>query len=262
MELSQSKLTKSLLMASAIAGAGVLAGQPKVHADVAVKATQEPHQVQVNNVQYYSSKTDSEYNDQHAAKIQVVNGVYAANDAAKAQADADRANAIKAQKEKQAQEAKKKAEEQKKRDEQQKAQAEADAKKKAEEQAKQKADADKAAQQAKQNDDHSSQQAPQPQQASSNNSGSSNSNSGGSANPGAGLSMSEQQAKEWIANRESSGNYSARNGRYYGRYQLDISYLGGDLSPQHQEEVANNYVKNRYGSWAAAQNWWTSHSWY
>lgn len=262
MELSRSNLTKSLLMASAIAGAGVLAGQPKAHADVAVKATQEPHQVQVNNVQYYSSKTDSEYNDQHAAKIQVVNGVYDANEAAKAQADADRANAIKAQKEKQAQEAKKKAEEQKKRDEQQKAQAEADAKKKAEEQAKQKADTDKAAQQVKQNDDQSSHQAPQPQQASSNNGGNSSSNSGGSANPGAGLSMSEQQAKEWIANRESSGNYNARNGRYYGRYQLDISYLGGDLSPQHQDEVANNYVKNRYGSWKNSVKFWQSHGWY
>lgn len=263
MELSRSNLTKSLLMASAIAGAGVLAGQPKAHADVSVKATQEPHQVQVNNVQYYSRKTDSEYNDQHAAKIQVVNGVYSANDAAKAQADADKANAIKAQKEKQAQEAKKKAEEQKKRDEQQKAQAEAEAKKKAEEQAKQKADADKSAQQAKQNDNQSSQSAPQSQQTASNNSGGSNSNSGGSANPGVGLSMSEQQAKEWIANRESSGNYNARNGRYYGRYQLDISYLGGDLSPQHQEEVANNYVKQRYGgSWQTAQSFWQSHGWY
>lgn len=263
MELSRSNLTKSLLMASAIAGAGVLAGQPKAHADVSVKATQEPHQVQVNNVQYYSSKTDSEYNDQHAAKIQVVNGVYDANDAAKAQADADKANAIKAQKEKQAQEAKKKAEEQKKRDEQQKAQAEAEAKKKAEEQAKQKADADKAAQQAKQNDNQSSQSAPQSQQTANNNSGGdNNSNSGGSANPSAGLSMSEQQAKEWIANRESSGNYNARNGRYYGRYQLDISYLGGDLSPQHQDEVANNYVKGRYGGWAAAQAFWQRHGYY
>lgn len=35
----------------------------------------------------------------------------------------------------------------------------------------------------------------------------------GTANPGAGLSGGEQAAKEWIAARESSGNYNARNGR-------------------------------------------------
>ena len=51
---------------------------------------------------------------------------------------------------------------------------------------------------------------------------------------------SEKQAKEWIASRESSGSYSAQNGRYYGRYQLDLSYLHGDLSAANQERVADN----------------------
>lgn len=73
---------------------------------------------------------------------------------------------------------------------------------------------------------------------------------------------SEKQAKEWIAGRESSGSYSAQNGRYYGRYQLDLSYLHGDLSSANQERVADNYVKSRYGSWVNAQAFWQSHGWY
>lgn len=75
-------------------------------------------------------------------------------------------------------------------------------------------------------------------------------------------SGSEKAAKEWIASRESSGSYSAQNGRYYGRYQLDLSYLHGDLSAANQEKVADNYVKSRYGSWSNAQNFWQSHGWY
>ena len=73
---------------------------------------------------------------------------------------------------------------------------------------------------------------------------------------------SEKQAKEWIASRESSGSYSAQNGRYYGRYQLDVNYLHGDLSAANQERVADNYVKGRYGSWTNAQAFWQSHGWY
>ena len=255
MELSRDNLLKSVLLSSAVLGVSVVSGHQRVHADE-IKATQEPHQVQVNNVSYYSSKTDSEYNDQHASKIQVVNGVYGADEGAKAQAAADRANEIKAQKEKQAQEAKKKAEEQKKQEEQQKAQAAADAKKKAEEQAK-KQEQQKQAQAQAASQANNGGPSDQPAPAASH-----QQSSGGSANPGAGLSMSEQQAKEWIASRESGGRYNAQNGRYYGRYQLDISYLHGDLSPQNQDNVANNYVKGRYGSWSAAQSFWPSHGWY
>lgn len=69
-----------------------------------------------------------------------------------------------------------------------------------------------------------------------------------------GLSAEDAAAKEWIAQKESSGSYTAQNGQYYGRYQLSLSYLNGDLSPENQEKVANQYVVNRYGSWSAAKN--------
>lgn len=73
---------------------------------------------------------------------------------------------------------------------------------------------------------------------------------------------SEEQAKNWIAFHESSNSYNAQNGRYVGKYQLDASYLNGDLSPENQENVANNYVASRYGSWVNAQNFWMSNGWY
>ena len=76
------------------------------------------------------------------------------------------------------------------------------------------------------------------------------------------LSSSEQAAKEWIAQHESGGSYTAQNGVHYGRYQLDLAYLGGDLSPEHQEEVAKQYMQNRYGSWQAAQAHWIANGWW
>lgn len=72
----------------------------------------------------------------------------------------------------------------------------------------------------------------------------------------------EAAAKEWIAFRESGGDYDARNGRYIGRYQLDSSYLDGDWSEEHQEEVAEAYVQDRYGSWQAAQEHHREYGWY
>ena len=76
--------------------------------------------------------------------------------------------------------------------------------------------------------------------------------------------MSDAEAKEWIAQRESGGDYDAvsPSGKYYGRYQLSRDKLGGDYSPAHQEEVADSYVKSRYGSWAKAQEHWLKHGWY
>lgn len=76
--------------------------------------------------------------------------------------------------------------------------------------------------------------------------------------------MSEQQAKEWIAQRESGGDYNAisPSGKYVGRYQLSRDKLGGDYSAANQEKVADSYVKNRYGSWAKAQEHWRKHGWY
>ena len=77
-----------------------------------------------------------------------------------------------------------------------------------------------------------------------------------------GLSAEDAAAKEWIAQKESSGSYTAQNGQYYGRYQLSLAYLNGDLSPENQEKVANQYVVNRYGSWSAAKNFWLANGWY
>lgn len=77
-----------------------------------------------------------------------------------------------------------------------------------------------------------------------------------------GLSAEDAAAKELIAQKESSGSYTAQNGQYYGRYQLSLSYLNGDLSPENQEKVANQYVVNRYGSWSAAKNFWLANGWY
>ena len=77
-----------------------------------------------------------------------------------------------------------------------------------------------------------------------------------------GLSAEDASAKEWIAQKESSGSYTARNGQYYGRYQLSLSYLNGDLSAEHQEKVADAYVSGRYGSWSAAKAFWLANGWY
>ena len=73
---------------------------------------------------------------------------------------------------------------------------------------------------------------------------------------------STSSAKEWIAQKESSGSYTATNGRYIGRYQLDSSYLNGDYSAANQERVAEQYVASRYGSWEAAKAFWEANGWY
>lgn len=76
------------------------------------------------------------------------------------------------------------------------------------------------------------------------------------------VSGSEAEAKEWIAQKESGGSYTATNGRYIGRYQLTDSYLNGDYSAENQERVADAYVAGRYGSWTVAKNFWLNNGWY
>lgn len=77
------------------------------------------------------------------------------------------------------------------------------------------------------------------------------------------VSGSEAAAKAWIKNKESGGNYNATNGRYYGAYQLDSSYLNGDYSEANQERVAQQYVNQRYhGSWVEAQQHHEQYGWY
>ena len=80
--------------------------------------------------------------------------------------------------------------------------------------------------------------------------------------PASSVSGSEAEAKEWIAQKESGGSYTATNGRYIGRYQLTDSYLNGDHSVENQERVADAYVAGRYGSWTAAKNFWLNNGWY
>ena len=80
--------------------------------------------------------------------------------------------------------------------------------------------------------------------------------------PVATVSGSEAEAKEWIAQKESGGSYTATNGQYIGRYQLTDSYLNGDYSAANQERVADAYVAGRYGSWTAAKNFWLNNGWY
>ena len=80
--------------------------------------------------------------------------------------------------------------------------------------------------------------------------------------PAATVSGSESEAKEWIAQKESGGSYTATNGRYIGRYQLTDSYLNGDYSAENQERVADAYVAGRYGSWTAAKSFWLNNGWY
>ena len=79
---------------------------------------------------------------------------------------------------------------------------------------------------------------------------------------GTGESSAEASARAWIVQRESGGDYNARNGKYIGTYQLDKSYLNGDYSPANQEKTAERYVKQRYGSWVNAQKHWQTHNWY
>ena len=69
-------------------------------------------------------------------------------------------------------------------------------------------------------------------------------------------------AKDFIIYHESRRDYTATNGKYYGAYQLDISYLNGDLSPENQDRVAEEYVNNRYGGWEGAMAHWQSNGWY
>lgn len=76
------------------------------------------------------------------------------------------------------------------------------------------------------------------------------------------VSGNSNSAKEWIAQRESGGSYSARNQNYIGRYQLSSAYLNGDYSPANQEKAADRYVAQRYGSWTQAKAFWQAHGWY
>ena len=76
------------------------------------------------------------------------------------------------------------------------------------------------------------------------------------------LSPKEQAAKNWISYHESRGKYHVKNGQYYGKFELDTKLLHGDYSKANQEQTADRYVHNRYGSWQNAKRFWQAHNWY
>lgn len=80
--------------------------------------------------------------------------------------------------------------------------------------------------------------------------------------PQAAWNRANSDARAWISFHESTNSYTATNGQYYGRYQLDRNYLNGDYSAANQERVAEQYVSDRYGSWVNAKAHWVTHNWY
>lgn len=69
-------------------------------------------------------------------------------------------------------------------------------------------------------------------------------------------------AKEQIAYIESRGDYNAQNGRYLGKWQLDSSYLNGDMSEAGQSAAADKYVADRYNNWSNALAHEQQYGWY
>lgn len=74
--------------------------------------------------------------------------------------------------------------------------------------------------------------------------------------------LDDLSCQDYIAFRESGGDYDARNGQYVGKYQLQEDMLAGDYSPENQEYMAEQYMLDRYGSWEAAREFWNSHGWW
>ncbi len=56
---------------------------------------------------------------------------------------------------------------------------------------------------------------------------------------------STNAAKEWIAQKESSGSYTATNGRYIGRYQLDSSYLNRNNNNGNKHECCKRMDRTK-----------------
>lgn len=82
--------------------------------------------------------------------------------------------------------------------------------------------------------------------------------------PYASTGGSEASAKEWIAQRESGGDYNAYNpAGYWGKYQLNPTLVAYGASPEEQEIAAQKYVNERYnGSWVQAKEHWQAKGWY
>lgn len=73
----------------------------------------------------------------------------------------------------------------------------------------------------------------------------------------------EQSAKDWIAQKESGGSYTASNpSGAYGKYQLMGYNLKWGTSIDAQERAASAYIHSRYGTWTNAKAFWMQHGWY
>lgn len=84
----------------------------------------------------------------------------------------------------------------------------------------------------------------------------------------AGISSSDYGYVNYIISHESGWRPYASNGRYFGLYQTSQARLIGDCGdgwmndPVCQLRSATNYATGRYGSWAGAYQFWTSHNWW
>ena len=84
----------------------------------------------------------------------------------------------------------------------------------------------------------------------------------------AGISASDYGYVNFIIGHESGWRPNASNGIYFGLYQTSVGRLVSDCGenwvndPICQLRSANGYAVGRYGSWAGAYQWWTSHNWW
>lgn len=83
----------------------------------------------------------------------------------------------------------------------------------------------------------------------------------------AGISASDYGYVNFIISHESGWRTTASNGRYYGLYQTSLGRLQSDCpnwqsDPVCQLRSASSYANGRYGSWAGAYQFWTSHNWW
>ena len=44
--------------------------------------------------------------------------------------------------------------------------------------------------------------------------------------------------------------------------QLKLAYLKGDLSKENQDRTAQSYMKERYGTWVKAKEFWVANNWW
>ena len=89
-----------------------------------------------------------------------------------------------------------------------------------------------------------------------------NTSSSSVADQSDGVSAAHSSAANQIAQAESGGSYSVRNGNYVGRYQLSASYLNGDYSKTNQDRTFVKYCDSRYGSVAKALAFRQANGWY